>query len=170
MADLLTEITELVTGLGMTGIDSLTVALSLRPPAMRNVSDEHWDRLNAAFLGGNHSAAFAAAWANGRAFLESPDGLRGRLPLIIEWKGSHQAPGFDFVPVDLRVDHVYLVSCKYDSKIELLSLEPLFAPTCGSNGRRSHHFVVRVLRPRRVPAFLFVRTTTRRPASTTGDS
>ena len=117
MADLLTEITELVTGLGMTGIDSLTVALSLRPPAMRNVSDEHWDRLNAAFLGGNHSAAFAAAWANGRAFLESPDGLRGRLPLIIEWKGSHQAPGFDFVPVDLRVDHVYLVSCKYQSKI-----------------------------------------------------
>ena len=54
---------------------------------------------------------------NGRAFLEAPDGLRGRAPILIEWKGSHQPPGFDVLPADLRIDHVYIVSCKYLSRI-----------------------------------------------------
>jgi hypothetical protein len=117
MPDLLTEITEIVTGLGMTGIASLPEALNARPNVMRNVTDAKWDGVTAAFEVGAHAAVFANAWTNGRAFLESPDALRGRLPLSIEWKGSHRPPGFDFLPVDLRVDHVYLVSCKYQSKI-----------------------------------------------------
>lgn len=117
MPDLLTEITEIVTGLGMTGIDGLHDALSARPAAMRNVTTDHWDRLDAALAEGTHAAAFVDAWANGRAFFESSDGLRGRIPIAIEWKGSHQPPGLDFLPADLRIDHVYLVSCKYQSKI-----------------------------------------------------
>jgi len=35
----------------------------------------------------------------------------------IEWKGSHRAPGDEVAPIDLRIDHVYLVSCKYMSRI-----------------------------------------------------
>lgn len=117
MPDLLTEITEVVTGLGMTGIDSLPAALSARPTVLKHVTNDHWSRLDAAFGEEAHATAFANAWANGRAFFESPDGLRGRTPIVIEWKGSHQPPGFDFLPVDLRIDHVYLVSCKYQSRI-----------------------------------------------------
>ncbi len=117
MPELLTEITEIVTGLGMTGIDTLDDALAARPAAMRSVADEHWDRLGTAHRSGTQRQAFAAAWRNGRVFLHSPDGLRGRVPLTIEWKGSHRPPGYDSLPVDLRVDHVYLVSCKYQSKI-----------------------------------------------------
>jgi len=117
MPDLLTEITEIVTGLGTTGYAELASALAARPTALRNVTNEHWDRLQAAYDQGQHPTAFVAAWANGRAFYESPDGLRGRTPLTIEWKGAHQPPGFEFLPVDLRIDHVYLVSCKYQSKI-----------------------------------------------------
>lgn len=117
MPDVLTEITEIVTGLGMLGLGSVESAVGARPATMRNVTTAHWDRLEAAWADGTHSSAFAAAWANGKAFLESPDGLRGRIPIVIEWKGAHQPPGFDLIPVDLRVDHVYLVSCKYQSKI-----------------------------------------------------
>jgi hypothetical protein len=115
--DLLTEITEIVTGLGMTGFDNPEEALAARPSVMENVTEAHWDRLDAAWAEKLQPQAFADAWANGRAFFESADGLRGRVPIKIEWKGSHQPPGFDFIPVDLRIDHVYLVSCKYLSKI-----------------------------------------------------
>ena len=49
---------------------------------------------------------------------------------MIEWKGGHRLPGQDQLPVDLRVDHVFLVSCKYASKI-LLNAAPtsLFGET-----------------------------------------
>lgn len=47
------------------------------------------------------------------------DGLRGRRPNLIEWKGSHRAPGDEVAPTDLRIDHVYFVSCKYLSKITI---------------------------------------------------
>ncbi len=39
------------------------------------------------------------------------------MPRIIEWTGARRAPGDEVVPSDLRVDHVYLVSCKYLSKV-----------------------------------------------------
>ncbi len=117
MADLLTKITEIVTGLGMTGVDVLEDALVARPVELINVTPAIWDQLDEALTDGGNADAFHAAWANGRAFFESPDGLRGREPLSIEWKGSHQPPGFDFLPADLRIDHVYVVSCKYRSRI-----------------------------------------------------
>jgi hypothetical protein len=36
---------------------------------------------------------------------------------MIEWKGPHRPPGYDRIPADLRVDHVYLLSCKFGSNI-----------------------------------------------------
>ncbi len=117
MPGLLTEITEIVTALGMTGFDDMAEALAARPQQLRNVDATHWDRLDEAVADGGYAAHFADAWANGRSFFESPDGLRGRLPLVIEWKGPHHQPGYDALPADLRVDHVYLVSCKYQSRI-----------------------------------------------------
>ncbi len=112
MPDLLTEITEIVTG-----HDSVDAALAARPVTLKNVTADHWARLEAARAHGLHTDAFDAAWANGRLFLASADGLRGRLPALVEWKGPQQPLGFDLIPADLRVDHVYLVSCKYQSKI-----------------------------------------------------
>jgi len=117
MPELLTEITEIVTGLGMLGHDSVDEALASRPAALKKVKADHWARLDAARSDNLHAAAFDAAWENGRLFLRSADGLRDRLPALIEWKGPHRPPGFDLIPADLRVDHVYLVSCKYQSKI-----------------------------------------------------
>ncbi len=35
----------------------------------------------------------------------------------MEWTGPRKAPGDEVVPADLRVDHVYLVSCKYLSNL-----------------------------------------------------
>lgn len=117
MPDIRTEVTEIVTALGMMGLTSVDEALSRPPAAVRNVGDDQWDRLRAARSAGDYAAEFKASWENGRAFLASPDALRSRVPAIIEWKGAHQPPGFDQIPADLRVDHVYLVSCKYQSKI-----------------------------------------------------
>jgi hypothetical protein len=82
-----------------------------------NVPAEVWERIAHLERGGQHRQEFAAAWANGRAFLAADDGLRGRAPRIVEWKGPTQAPGDEVVPADLRVDHVWLVSCKYLSKV-----------------------------------------------------
>lgn len=101
----------------MLGIDDLNAALRLRPEVLRNVGPQHWDRLDAALLSGEYIADFDAAWANGQAFLSAGDGLRCRVPRVVEWKGPHNPPGFDFLPADLRVDHVFLVSCKYLSRI-----------------------------------------------------
>jgi hypothetical protein len=110
-----TEITEIVTGLGCSGIDDLHEALAARP--VENVSDEVWEGLARLDREGRHRAEFAGAFANGRAFFVSDDGLRRRPPRRIEWKGPSRAPGDEVVPADLRVDHVYLISCKYLSKV-----------------------------------------------------
>jgi hypothetical protein len=84
---------------------------------MVSVAPEMWDLLERAYAGGALAASFAAAWDNGQAFLAAPDALRGRRPAIVEWKGSHRAPGDEVAPIDLRIDHVFLISCKYLSKI-----------------------------------------------------
>ncbi len=117
MPDLRTTITELVTGLGTLGFESVEEALRARPAEMVSVSPEVWEILRRAHAGGAHAREFSLAWANGQAFLAAPDGLRGRRPVVVEWKGSHRAPGDEVAPVDLRIDHVFLVSCKYLSKI-----------------------------------------------------
>jgi hypothetical protein len=114
-----TEITEIVTGLAVFGAGDLAAALADPPAGFRGVGAERWDRLRTLHGEGRHRAEFAGAWANGQAFLDARDGLRGRRPNVVEWKGPHRPPGADPVPADLRIDHVYLVSCKYNSRITL---------------------------------------------------
>ncbi len=110
-----TEITEIVTGIAIAGAPTLGAGLASR--AVQHVRDDVWDRLRELERAGQHRQEFAAAWANGQAFLHARDGLRGRPPRLVEWKGPTQAPGDEVVPADLRVDHVWLVSCKYVSKV-----------------------------------------------------
>jgi hypothetical protein len=115
--NLRTMVTELGTGLGMLGYDDLDEVLDARSPVMRSLSPDDWDRLNSVRTGGAYDSEFHAAWENGRSFLAARDGLRGRLPEVVEWKGAVRGSGDEVAPVDLRIDHVYLVSCKYMSKI-----------------------------------------------------
>jgi hypothetical protein len=84
---------------------------------MVSVSPEQWDVLDELYRGGRYRQEFAAAWANGGAFLRALDGLRGRRPIVVEWRGGQRQPGDEPVPADLRIDHVFLVSCKYLSQI-----------------------------------------------------
>jgi hypothetical protein len=119
LPDLRTTVTELVTGLGTLGYESVTEAIGARPTEMVSVSPETWGLLQRANEGGAHAANFEQAWSNGIAFAQAQDGLRGRRPIVIEWKGSQRAPGDEVAPIDLRIDHVYLVSCKYLSKITI---------------------------------------------------
>jgi hypothetical protein len=117
MADHRTVVTELVTGLGTLGFADLDEALAARPGEMASLSPEQWDLLDDLHRGGGYRQEFMAAWQNGRAFLDATDGLRGRRPVLIEWRGGQRQPGDEPVPADLRIDHVYLVSCKYLSQI-----------------------------------------------------
>ena len=117
MADLRTTVTELVTGLATLGYESIAEAIDARPAEMVSVAPETWDLLRRAHDGGGLRESFDQAWSNGVAFGQAQEGLRGRRPVVIEWKGSHRAPGDEVAPIDLRIDHVYLVSCKYLSKI-----------------------------------------------------
>lgn len=110
-----TEITEIVTGVAITGAADL--ATGLRERAVANVTGEVWARLAELDREGRHRQEFSAAWSNGQAFLRAEQGLRGRVPRVVEWKGPTQAPGDEVVPADLRVDHVWLISCKYLSKV-----------------------------------------------------
>ncbi len=140
MASIKTEITEIVTGLAMLGGESIDAALTdAVPDVLANVDDSTWERLRSARTQRKHQADFLAAWNNGRAFLLSRDGLRGREPVAVEWKGPHRDPGDVAVPADLRIDHVYLVSCKYLSKV-LHNASPasVFERNLeGAQGRRS---------------------------------
>jgi hypothetical protein len=112
-----TEITEIVTGLGTLGHADPGVALQHRPPQLRNVDDGAWDRVVEAWGRRDYGPEFHAAFRNGVAFLRSAGGLRGKVPALVEWKGAQRPPAYERVPADLRIDHVYLVSCKYLSKI-----------------------------------------------------
>lgn len=117
MPDTRTAVSEIVTGLGLFGFRDLGRALAARPRFIANVDDEVYDQLDSAFASGEHADVFAVAWANGQRFARSTDGLRGRPPWTVEWKGPHKPPAYEQIPADLRVDHVYLLSCKYGSKI-----------------------------------------------------
>lgn len=112
-----TEITEIVTGLGLLGFGTLEHAITVRPALVHNVGPVHFERLEAAWAEGSHRREFAVAFENGAVFARSTDGLRGRPPWRVEWKGPHKPPGYEQIPADLRVDHVYLLSCKYGSTI-----------------------------------------------------
>ncbi len=164
MADLRTTVTELGTALGMLGYDSVDDALRARPPVMVSVSPEQWESLIAAHQGGAYEPEFHAAFANGRAFLEARFGLRGRVPEMVEWKGSQKAPGDEVMPADLRIDHVYLVSCKYLSKI-LLNTSPsqLFDHLLvGPSGQRRPDWFAEVARAEYDNLYQHVRQAARR--------
>jgi hypothetical protein len=135
----LTTVTELATGLGMLGDATVDEAIDRRSPEMVSVAPAVWDELHVLRQGGLHDEHFESAFANGAAFLAATGALRRRRPVVIEWKGSQRAPGDEVAPIDLRVDHVYLVSCKYGSKI-LFNASPahLFDDLlAGRHGRRS---------------------------------
>jgi hypothetical protein len=112
----LTEVTEIATALGMIASD-LPAALEARPAALVGVGDDVWARLAERYDAGGHHESFETAFGNGRAFLYAADGLRLRPPVRVEWKGPHHPPGDDVIPADLRIDHVFLVSCKYLSRV-----------------------------------------------------
>ncbi len=112
-----TEVTEITTGLAMLGFPDIDRALTVRPAWFHHVTEQQFDRLGDARSSGEHDAEFETAWDNGRLFLHSSDGLRGRVPDRVEWKGPHKPPGYEQLPADLRVDHVFLISCKYGSNV-----------------------------------------------------
>src|SRR5580692_6055049 len=107
----------------MLGLADIDQAIESRSAVMHSLSPEMWQHLARLRGGGAFDAEFHAAWENGRAFLSAVEGLRGRQPQIVEWKGTGRAPGDEVAPIDLRVDHVYLVSCKYLSDI-LFNVSP----------------------------------------------
>ena len=117
MADARTEISEIVTGLGLYGFRDIERALTARPRYIVNVDDDVFDRLDAAFAAGTYADVFQIAYENGSIFARADEGLRGRPPWLVEWKGPHRPPAYEQIPADLRVDHVYLISCKYGSNI-----------------------------------------------------
>lgn len=117
MPDIRTDATELGTALGMLGNRSFTEALTHQPVELVNVPPESFNRLKQIDPSSPYYSIANAAFSNGAAFLNSPEGLRGRVPMRIEWKGPDRPPGYDMLPADLRIDHVYLVSCKYQSKV-----------------------------------------------------
>ena len=122
MSDDRTTITELGTALGTLPFPDPISALARRPKELR-IADDAWDLLESIVGSGRFAAELAGAFANGRSFLEAPDGLRGRSPLAIEWTGGRRPPGDEVAPIDLRIDHVYLISCKYMSDI-LFNVSP----------------------------------------------
>lgn len=114
-----TFVTEIATGLGMFGDDDLASVIARQPAEFANLTTPNWDweRLAMLWQSGRFETDFVAGFLNGRAFLAAADALNGRPPRIVEWTGGRRAPGDEVVPSDLRIDHVYLVSCKYLSRI-----------------------------------------------------
>ena len=114
-----TNITEITTGLATLGYQSLDRALEVRPRHISHVDDLVFDNLEAARASGNFDEEFNIAWSNGWTFARSDQGLRGRPPWHLEWKGPHKpaSRSIETIPADLRIDHVYLISCKYGSEI-----------------------------------------------------
>lgn len=116
MPSVRTEVSEIGTALGLLGCD-IDGALAEPPDRLRNVGPDTWERLRSARADGSCAELWSASWANGAAFLRAPGGLRGRVPELVEWRGPSRPVGYDVVPADLRVDHVYLISCKDRSRV-----------------------------------------------------
>ena len=119
-----TTVTELGTGLGMLGLADIDEAVRSRTPG---------DAQPVARDVGAPAARCAPEAPTTPS--STPPGRTGRpswrpttacavgCPRVVEWKGTGRAPGDEVAPIDLRVDHVYLVSCKYLSKI-LFNVSP----------------------------------------------
>lgn len=134
-----TKLTEIVTGLGMLGGDHPLAMLPAPPGELRNVDDDTWSSVVTAWSDPANRALVDASFENGRFFFEATDALRRRRPRTVEWTGPQRSPGDEVAPVDLRIDHVYLVSCKYLSKITVnASPSHLFERLLtGGHGRRA---------------------------------
>jgi hypothetical protein len=119
MPSVRTEVTEITTGLAMLGYQSLDRALEVRPRHISHVTEAIFESLEQARASRDYDSDFASAWDNGVAFARSPIGLRGRPPWTLEWRGHHRpaSKSIETIPADLRIDYVYLVSCKYHSRI-----------------------------------------------------
>jgi len=107
-----TLVTELATGLGTLPYPDLPGALASRSPAL-HIAPATWSRLDHLHAEGAYQAEFQSAYENGQAFAVADDGLAGRPPRIVEWTGGRRPSGDEVAPIDLRIDHVYLISCKY---------------------------------------------------------
>ncbi len=116
MADDKTAITELATALGCLGHGTVDWAVLQRPEALV-VDDAAWDQLARGLHDPVLAKLAADAFDNGVAFAAHPEALDGRRPRRIEWTGGRRPPGDQVIPADLRIDRVYLVSCKYSSKV-----------------------------------------------------
>lgn len=117
----LTDMTEIATALGIMGFKGIDVLKEPPPRTLNCVSMSTWERVSD--FGTNNEHAFKAAVEVGSSFLHSRQGLRSRPPFVVEWKGPDRPPGYELVPADLRVDHVYLISCKYSSNV-LMNASP----------------------------------------------
>ena len=110
-----TLISELATALGMIR-KTLPEAIAHLPTELQGVTSHDWKALTELHEAGKHATLFSNSFANGRAFSTSEVALRHRQPGMVEWCGPRKLRGEFAIPADLRVDDVYLVSCKYDSK------------------------------------------------------
>jgi hypothetical protein len=114
-----TLISEIVTGLGMLPSDSLSEAMQreVPPDELDGVDLRTWTALREAWPADEWTSEFQFAFEAGRYFLHASDGLRDRPPRLVEWKGPDRPPEQNPLPADLRVDRVFIVSCKSLSKI-----------------------------------------------------
>lgn len=113
-----TTLTEVSTALGFFDFPNLDWAVLCRP-VIDGVAVGDWEQIDAELAAPRGRAVAESAFANGQHFRQHPDGLSGRLPRVVEWTGGRKPPGDQVIPADLRTDYVYLVSCKYLSKIVL---------------------------------------------------
>ena len=110
-----TLVSELATALGMIR-RTLPEAMAHLPSELHGVSPTEWDQLCTLHDDGRQHSLFAQSFGNGRAFATSEVALRHRQPGLVEWCGPRKLRGEHAIPADLRVDDVYLVSCKYESR------------------------------------------------------
>ena len=116
MADDKTTVTELATALGCLDHGTASWAVLQRPPELL-VDDGAWCQLERGLHDPELLRLADLAFDNGAAFAAHAEGLAGRRPERIEWTGGRRPPGDQVIPADLRIDRVYLVSCKYSSKV-----------------------------------------------------
>jgi len=104
----------LATAVGILGYPDLPTALAGARPAALHIPEDTWERWRNTPTAG--VAGIECAFENGRAFLAADDGLRGRPPRLIECTGGQRLIPDEPTAIDLRVDHVYLVSCRPPSE------------------------------------------------------
>jgi hypothetical protein len=114
-----TIITEIATAIGASGsLDLAGTFTSDSPPKVfEGIDVEVWSEIRDLYFSQSFSTLFQESFDSGRYFFEADQGLRFRSPLSVEWKGPHKPPELDPLPADIRIDHVFIVSCKNVSKI-----------------------------------------------------